>query len=202
MPLDATLLNAELESLLLARWQQVCGNMGKFIDPKVSLRAAILYLSSLSGDAGPGEVLLRLHRAAALSEDMGTALELPLDPGAVRRRGSMLSASRRLLYGCLVVLLPCAWARLSKHLAASDASEHPHHPRWLKAMQRAEGAVALGTVLASLRFLCRGGSPTLPMLLVGLHLVPSTPGAALPPAFEFMEQQVRAPANTRQRGTA
>lgn len=191
LPLDATLLNMELETLLLARWQQVCGSAGGFMDPKVSLRAALLYLASLSGDAAPGEALLRLHRTAAPLEDAGTALELPLAPSAARRRRGTLSASRRLVYGCLVVLLPWAWARLSKHLAASDAREHPQHPRWLKAMRRVEGAVALGAVLASLRFLYRGGAPTLPMLLVGLHLVPSTPGAALPPAFEFMEQQAR-----------
>ena len=200
--LDALALDAEIEALLLLRWTKIVSLAGgsRFgsSDAKATLRAALLYLSSLAGDALPGEALLKLRRSAVGPHHTraGPALEAPPNAASVSNPSGTRSPLRgapkpvhRLLLGCLVVLLPWAWAKLSKRLAM-DTEVYPHRMRWLKMMRRIEGIIELASVLVTLRFLCRGGSPTLPMLLVGMHLVPSVPGAALPPAFDFMEQQL------------
>ena len=196
--LDALALDGELESLLLGRLERVCGG-GRELDLKLALRALVLFLGA---DAAPAEALLRLRRVAGkdrVNASSGAALELPARPGLERSREQQprsraLATSRRLLLGCLVVLLPWAWARLSRWLAAScPEDEEPRRARWLRLMRRIEGVVALSSVLVTLRYLHRGGSPTLPMLLCGIQLVPiaRAPGAPpLPPAFDFMEQQV------------
>lgn len=198
--LDAIALDGELEALLLDRFSKVWGD-NRFVDSKSALRALLL---ALGGDSAPGEALLRLRRIAtrALPEsDAGAALDLSParsgrhDGDARPHAATTLASSRRLLLGCLVIIVPWTWAHVSRRLAApcSDEEEERRRARWLKAMRRVEGFVALASLLVTLRYLYRGGAPTLPMLLCGVQLVPmaSDRAASLPPAFDFMEQQVR-----------
>jgi hypothetical protein len=194
--LDALTLDAEIEALLFGRWQHACGHIGGHLGARVQpearaiLRTVILYLSSCADNAGPGQALLRLRRAYYAASASGRRAVGPLIAVTPPEVGAQrASRSRTLLYGCLTILLPWVWTRLSQLASRCDDATR----RWrLRAMRRVEGCIAIASLLVTLRFLHRGVSPSLPMLLVGMQLVHALPRAPLPPAFDFMEQQVRA----------
>lgn len=194
---DALSIDREIDSLLVAKWQQACsGLLGARLCGKLQpellllLRGALFYLSSRSpGGATPGQALLHLHRAAGTQLPRHTQQRGPALDSATAAPAPRCSASRTLLYGGLVIVLPWAWARCSQ--LASDPA-HPRRIRWLHAMRRAEACVAVASLLVTLRHLIAGGRspPTLPMMLAGMHLVYALPRAPLRPAFDFMEQQL------------
>ena len=194
--LDALALDAEIETVLFARWRRVLGS-GKFADrlqPEALalLRAALLWMASSSDTrASAGEALLGLQRRSWSDVDKashhGTALSSAILPAAAAAASaSGVSKRRVLLLGAVAILLPWAWTRLSQQLASRDADG----PRWMRLVRRLEGIAAVGSLLVTMRFLHRGGAPTLPMFIAGMSLAHALPMVPRPPAFDFMEQQL------------
>ena len=194
---DALALDAELESLLQDRWESVCSRAhaqaASFLQPELqaALRGALWYFSAFSGGRSPGQALLNLHCAAGdaapeVSQRAGTALAAPAAGRSAPAAGSV-PRSRRLLHGALVVLIPWLWARLAR---LTNDPEWPERLRWVRWMRRAEGLVAVASLLVALRFLRDGRHPSLPMALLGMRLVYTAPEARPGPVFELMEQQL------------
>ena len=92
--LDALQLDEELEALLYARCEAVCRHAGGKVvnrfEPELRalLRAALWYLSSVSGEATPAQQLLNIHRVA------GAALAR-----ALLQRGPALEPANSEVYG-------------------------------------------------------------------------------------------------------
>lgn len=202
--LDALTLDGELEALLRTRWQRILGpKLADSLQPEAAalIRAALLWLSfsSSRGAASAGEALLGMQRRTSVSATRLSPMNR-LDTStttAIATSGAP-STTRLLLLGCTSILLPWAWARLSKLLAAwdatrGDAAEHASRPLWLRLVRRVEGCTLLISLLVTLRYVHRGGgaaSPTLPMLCAGVGLAQALPAVPRPPSFDFMEQQL------------
>ena len=196
--LDSMSLDGEIESLLVTRWQQVCAHAGERLSSRLqpellaALRLTLLYLSWHGDDASPAQALLRLRRArqrSSAADSRGFAV------GGLAPTPRPVPAKRMLLYGCLIVLVPWAWTRISQRLAsrrADGAEDTTARRRRLRLMRQIEGGVALASFAVALRYILKSGraAPTLPMLLVGMELVRSVPSARAPPAFDFMEMQL------------
>lgn len=186
MEFDSLSLDVDLESLLLARCDNICGQTANLQPELHALARAILcYLASSreTGAATPGQALLgfRQVRCDALpitQRSNGPALE------TTRRHDVPLM--RSLLHGTLVVILPWAWSRLSQFV--TDPA-HPERLRWARWVRRTEGCLSLASLAIMLHHLHTRRFPTLPMALAGIQLLPVLPGAPRRPSCEFMEQQ-------------
>ena len=88
--LDALQLDEELEALLYARCEAVCRHAGGKVvnrfEPELRavLRAALWYLSTVSGEATPAQQLLNMHRVA------GAALPRALPQRGLEGRPSLV----------------------------------------------------------------------------------------------------------------
>jgi len=192
--LDALQLDEELEALLYARCEAVCRHAGGKVvnrfEPELRavLRAALWYLSTVSGEATPAQQLLNMHRVAGAALPRALLQRGPaLEPANSEVYGrTLLRVPRRssVIYGVLTVLLPWAWARISQL-----GIDHPERLRWLRWMRFAEGWTTLASVLVSAHFDVRGRWPTLPMALVGMQLVYTLPNRPYVPNLEFALQQ-------------
>ena len=146
--LDSMSLDGEIESLLVTRWQQVCGHAGERLSSRLqpellaALRLTLLYLSWHGDDASPAQALLRLRRArqrSSAADSRGFAV------GGLAPTPRPVPAKRMLIYGCLIVLVPWAWTRISQRLAsrrADGAEDTTARRRRLRLMRQIEGGCA------------------------------------------------------------
>jgi len=192
--LDASAIDKELSDALLRQWDGACSHLGSGFcvrfQPELHalLRTAMWQFSVGSGVPTPGQAMQGLSYSAAPAGAVGSAIGPVLQPPPPR--GGAPPALRRWQragHFLLAVALPWAWARAA-HLAT--APDHPERLRWWRAMQRAEGLLQLLSLLCALRMLCSARAPSLPMALLGMHLV-QTATTRYAADFEFMNQEVR-----------
>jgi hypothetical protein len=154
--LDAQALDAELDSILMASWDSLCGHVGVGISQRwqpelrALLRGTVWYLSMGVGCRTAGQAMQNLHATSALSSRSSRPI---LEPRIRSPRAGNLAVWQRALHGALVVRTACCCLAQGFRRARASLT----HPT---AMCAGASPMALGTHLAApLRSRHTGGAP-------------------------------------------